>query len=86
MLYQEQLVTNAKEKNKMNEIVKKEDILIPIKLKTMEALIEYVSKDIFKDGYADRATHPLEMPFLDYLIERRDKAIKEYNEKNNKNI
>ena len=66
--------------------MKKEDTLISVKLKTMEEIIYYVSKDIFRDKYADRATHPLEMAFLDYLIELKDNAIKEYDEKNNKSI
>ena len=50
---------------------------ITIKFKTFLALIEYVQLYIYKDGEdADKATHPLDMPFLDHLIEMRDKHIR----------
>ena len=56
----------------------KQDIIISVKLVTFNKLIEYVENAIFKDDPdADSATHPFEMPFLDYIIELKSKAIKE---------
>ena len=50
---------------------------ITIKFKIFLKMIEYVQLYIFKDGEdADNATHPLDMPFLDNLIEMRDKHIR----------
>lgn len=45
---------------------------INIKEVTLDRMIEYMREYIFKltgDEHSDRATHPLDMPFLDYLIE-----------------
>ena len=39
---------------------------------TLDRMIEYMREYIFKltgDKHSDSATHPLDMPFLDYLIE-----------------
>tara|TARA_Y100001938_G_scaffold42935_1_gene59219 strand:+ start:26828 stop:27010 length:183 start_codon:yes stop_codon:yes gene_type:complete len=48
--------------------------MIKITEATLSRMIEYMREYIFKltgDDDSDRATHPLDMPFLDYLIELR---------------
>ena len=59
-------------------MTEEKDIIIPVKLVTFNRLIDYVSDAIFEGNPdADNATHPLDMPFLDYIIELKTKAIKE---------
>ena len=46
--------------------------MVKIPIATLNRMIEYMREYIFKltgDEHSDRATHPLDMPFLDYLIE-----------------
>ena len=55
---------------------------IEIKEITLDRMIEYMREYIFKltgDEHSDSATHPLDMPFLDYLIELRDKHRRKQN-------
>ena len=50
---------------------------IKIKFKTFLTMLEYVRWYIFKNNPdADKATNPIDIPFLDYLIELKDKHIK----------
>ena len=56
--------------------------MIQIKEVTLNRMIEYMREYIFKltgDEHSDSATHPLDMPFLDYLIELKS----EYRRKQN---
>ena len=50
---------------------------ITIKFKIFIKMMEYVKWYIYKDGDdADSATHPLDMPFYDNLIDIRDEHIR----------
>ena len=56
---------------------------IQIKEVTLDRMIEYMREYIFKltgDEHSDSATHPLDMPFLDYLIELRNKNRRKQND------
>ena len=54
------------------------DSHITIKFKTFLTMLEYVRWYIFKNNPdADKATNPLDMPFLDYIIKLKDEHIKE---------
>ena len=58
-------------------MTEEKDIIVPVKLVTFNRLIDYVSNAIFEDNPdADTATHPFDMPFLDYIIELKTQAIK----------
>ena len=60
---------------------------INIKEVTLDRMIEYMREYIFKltgDEHSDRATHPLDMPFLDYLIELKTEYRRKQNGKNKK--
>ena len=55
---------------------------IQIKEVTLNRMIEYMSEYIFKltgDEHSDSATHPLDMPFLDYLIELKSEHRRKQN-------
>jgi hypothetical protein len=56
--------------------------MIQIKEVTLNRMIEYMREYIFKltgDEHSDSATHPLDMPFLDYLIELKTEYRREQN-------
>ena len=58
---------------------------INIKEVTLDRMIEYMREYIFKltgDEHSDRATHPLDMPFLDYLIELKAEYRRKQDGKN----
>ena len=57
-----------------------EENKIEIKEVTLDRMIEYMREYIFEltgDEHSDSATHPFDMPFLDYLIDLKSKHQKE---------
>ena len=57
-----------------------EENKIEIKEVTLNRMIEYMREYIFEltgDEHSDNATHPFDMPFLDYLIKLKSKHQKE---------
>ena len=57
---------------------------ITIKFVSFKALVKAFAKNLFeKDPDADRATHPLEMSFLDHMIELEYNHEKKMNNKTN---
>ena len=55
---------------------------IKIKEVTLDRMISYMREYIFEltgDEHSDSATHPLDMPFLDYLIELKSKHRRKQN-------
>ena len=56
--------------------------MIEIKEVTLNRMIEYMREYIFKltgDEHSDSATQPLDMPFLDYLIELKSEHRRKQN-------
>ena len=59
--------------------------MVKIPIATLNRMIEYMREYIFKltgDKHSDSATHPLDMPFLDYLIELKTEYRRNQNGKN----
>ena len=51
---------------------------IKIKFKTFLTMLEYIRWYIFKNNPdADKATNPLDIPFLDHIVEHKNKHIKD---------
>ena len=55
---------------------------VEITVGALHNMIDYMREYIYKltgDEHSDNATHPFDMPFLDYLISVKDKQTKKEN-------